>query len=45
MEINKEEFNNISSYTIDDVKNFAESDYIENYYYTYNISLNGSNSI
>ena len=39
----KEKFNNISSYTISDVKNFADSDYIENYYYTYNISLNGNN--
>ena len=39
----KEEFNNLSSYTIEDVKKFAESDHIENYYYTYNISLNGNN--
>lgn len=39
----KEKFNNISSYTIDDVKNFAQSDHIESYYYTYNISLNGNN--
>ena len=39
----KEKFNNISSYTIDDVKNYAKSKYIESYYYTYNISLNGNN--
>ena len=28
----KEKFNNISSYTIDDVKNYAESEHIKNYY-------------
>lgn len=39
----KEKFNNISSYTIEDVKKFAESEHIKSYYYTYNISLNGSN--
>ncbi len=39
----KEKFDDISSYTIDDVKKFAESDYIRSYYYTYNISLNGNN--
>lgn len=39
----KNRFNNITSYTIDDVKNFAESNHIENYYYIYNISLNGNN--
>jgi len=38
----KEKFENIASYTVDDVKNFAESDYIENYYYTYSLSLNGN---
>ena len=38
----KDAFNHISSYTIDDVKSFAESDHIENYYYTYNIALNGN---
>ncbi len=43
MESAKEKFNNISSYTVDDVKNFAKSKHIESYYYTYNISLNGSN--
>ena len=38
----KEKFNNISSYTIDDIKSFAESKHIKSYYYTYNISLNGN---
>lgn len=39
----KEKFENINAYTIDDVKSFAESDHIENYYYTYTFSLNGNN--
>lgn len=39
----KEKFDNISTYTIEDVEKFATSDHVENYYYTYNISLNGSN--
>ena len=39
----KERFNNVSSYTISDVENFAKSSHIKSYYYTYNISLNGSN--
>ena len=39
----KEKFDNVSSYSISDVEKFAESDYIESYYYTYNISLNGNN--
>ena len=39
----KEKFENISSYTIDDIKSFAEADHIENYYYTYSFSLNGNN--
>ena len=39
----KEAFNNVSAYSVEDVKNFAESEYIENYYYTYSISLNGNN--
>ena len=38
----KEKFDNVSSYTIDDVKSFADSSYIKSYYYTYNISLNGN---
>lgn len=37
----KEKFENIATYTVDDVKSFADSDYIESYYYTYSISLNG----
>ena len=39
----REKFNNIASYTIEDIENFADSDYIESYYYTYSISLNGNN--
>ncbi len=39
----KEKFNNISTYTIEDVEKFAESEHIENYYYTYSVSLNGDN--
>ena len=39
----KDKFDSISSYTISDVEKFADSDYIEKYYYTYNISLNGNN--
>ena len=38
----KEKFENIASYTIDDVKSFAEADHIESYYYTYSFSLNGN---
>lgn len=39
----KNKFENIATYTIDDVKSFADSDYIKSYYYTYSISLNGNN--
>ncbi len=39
----KEKFEDISTYTISDVEKYADSDYIESYYYTYNISLNGNN--
>lgn len=39
----KGKFDDISTYTISDVEKFAESDYIESYYYTYDISLNGNN--
>ena len=39
----KEAFNNVSAYSVEDVKSFADSEYIENYYYTYSISLNGNN--
>ena len=39
----KGKFDDISTYTIDDVEKFADSDYIEGYYYTYDISLNGNN--
>jgi len=38
----KEKFSNVSSYTVDDIKKFADSKYIKDYYYTYSTSLNGS---
>ena len=38
----KEKFENIVTYTIDDVKSFAEVEHIENYYYIYSFSLNGN---
>lgn len=37
---NIEAFNNIESYTIENVKNYGESDYLKGYYYTYSTSLN-----
>ena len=39
----QENFNNISSFTIEDIKNYADSDHIKSYYYTYGISLDGEN--
>ncbi len=39
----REKFDNIASYTISDIKSFADSKYIESYYYTYSIGLNGNN--
>ncbi|MBQ7140667.1 MAG: ABC transporter permease [Bacilli bacterium] len=38
----KEKFENIASYSVDDVTTFAENDHIESYYYTYSFSLNGN---
>lgn len=37
---NIEAFNNIESYTIENVKNYGESEYLKGYYYTYSTSLN-----
>ena len=37
---NIETFNNIESFTIDNVKNYGESEYLKGYYYTYSTSLN-----
>lgn len=37
---NIEAFNNIQSVTIDDVKNYGESEHLKGYYYTYTTSLN-----
>ncbi len=39
----RERFDNIASYTISDIESFADSEYIESYYYTYAIGLNGNN--
>ena len=38
-----EAFNNVGEYSVEDIKNYGDSEYIENYYYTYSISLNGNN--
>ena len=37
---NIEAFNNVESYTLDNVKNYGESEYLKGYYYTYSTSLN-----
>ena len=37
---NIESFNNIESFTIDDVKNYGNSDYLKGFYYLYTTSLN-----
>ncbi len=38
----KEKFENIVSYTVEDIKNFSKNKHITDYYYTEEISLNGS---
>ena len=38
-----EAFNNVGEYSVEDIKNYGDSEYIENYYYTYSISLDGNN--
>jgi len=40
---NSEMFNNITMFTIDDIKNYADSKYVKDYYYTYSIGMNSSN--
>lgn len=37
---NIEAFNNIESYTLENVKNYGDSQYLKGYYYTYSTSLN-----
>ena len=37
---NIEAFNNIESFTIEDVENYGNSEYLKNYYYVYSTSLN-----
>lgn len=39
----QENLDNISSFTIEDITNYASSKHITSYYYTYTISLNGNN--
>ncbi len=39
----REKFDNIKSYTISDIESFADSEYIESYYYTYSVGLDGNN--
>lgn len=39
----REKFNQVASYTIADVENFAGSEHVEDYYYTYSVGLNGEN--
>ncbi len=39
----REKFDNIASFTVGDIQSFADSKYIESYYYTYSIGLNGNN--
>ena len=36
-------FSNINNITIEEVENYANSEYVSSYYYTYSIGLNGSN--
>lgn len=37
---NIEAFNNIEAFTIDDIKNYGDSQYLKGYYYVYSTSLN-----
>ncbi len=39
----REKFDNIASFTVSDVESFADSNYIESYYYTYSVGLDGNN--
>ncbi len=39
----KEKFDSIESFTVQDIKSFADSDYVKSYYYTYSLGLNGNN--
>lgn len=40
---NIEAFNDIKALTLDDIKNYGNSDYLKGYYYLYATSLNGKN--
>lgn len=39
----KDKFNDIKSYSLEDITKFAKNKHIKSYYYTYEISLNGKN--
>ncbi len=39
----REKFDNIASFGVSDIESFADSKYIESYYYTYGVGLNGNN--
>ena len=38
----QEKFSNISSISVDDIKKYADSDYVKNYYYTMKVGVNAS---
>lgn len=39
----QEDFNKITSFTVEDIDNYADSKHVESYYCTYSISLDGEN--
>lgn len=41
LEKTKKKFEDVDSYTLEDIEVFAKNSHIDSYYYTYNISLNG----
>lgn len=43
MEDAKEAFSNIEKLTVKDVENYADSEYVKSYYYTYTVSMDSSN--
>ncbi|MBS7020916.1 MAG: ABC transporter permease [Firmicutes bacterium] len=42
LENNQKKLEQISSLSVDEIKNYGESDYVTSYYYTYEFQLNGS---
>lgn len=43
MEEAREAFSNIEELTVEDIENYADSEYVKSYYYTYTVSMNSSN--